>query len=218
VKAVTVAISLASAALEGIWLYYFNRRSVREAFSPADEAGLDGKSGILIGGRRVPLSIAIIGGYSLFAAICTLASIVWFPSALLFGFFLTGKAAIPFMLFFVAVYAYIGVGLLKQWKSGRTVGILFYSYSLINAAILALMPAKRFAQMSLKMTEFMAARWSLPSTPQATSTSEATMHSLLPMMRLGMIVGIVMILVILYFLVTRKNAFQPEAAAYSSVG
>ncbi len=213
VKAITATISLASAALGGIWLYYFNRRSVREAFSPVDEADLDRKSGILIGGRRVPLSIAIIGGYSLFAAICTLASIVWFPSALVFGFFLTGKAAIPFMLFFVAVYAYIGVGLLKLWKSGRTVGILFYCYSLINAAILALMPAKRLAQMSLKMTELMAARWSLPSTPQATNTSEATMQSLLPIMRLGMIAGVVTIIVILFFLVTRKNAFQSQVAA-----
>jgi hypothetical protein len=218
VRAVTATISLAIAALGGIWLYYFNRHSVREAFSPAADAGLDSKSGILIGGHRVPLSIAIIGGYSLFGAICTLASIVWFPSALIFGFFLIGKAAIPFMLFFGAAYAYIGVGLLKLWKAGRTVGILFYGYSLINAATLALTPAKRLAQMTFKMTEFTAARWSLPSTPQATSPSETTMQSLLSIMRLGMIAGIVTILVILYFLVTRKNAFQSDAAAYTPTG
>jgi hypothetical protein len=33
-----------------------------------------------------------------------------------------------------------------------------------------------------------------------------------------MIAGVVTIIVILYFLVTRKNAFQSDAAAYTSVG
>ena len=135
-RVVMATISLAFAALGGVWLFYFNRRNVSEAFSQADEGGLDSKSGVLIGGRRVPFTIAIIGGYSLFAAICTLTSMVLFPSALIFGLFLAGKSAIPFMLFFIAVYAYIGVGLLKLWKSGRTVGILFNCYWLINAVIL----------------------------------------------------------------------------------
>ncbi|HEY4900158.1 MAG TPA: hypothetical protein VIH91_04985 [Terriglobales bacterium] len=206
IRVVMAAISLAIAALGGVWLYYFNRRNVREAFFQGDAGSLHSKSGILIGGRKVPFSIAFIGGYSLFAAICTLASMVWFPSALVIGFFLTGKSAIPFMLFFSALYAYIGVSLLKLWKSGRTVGILFNCYWLINGVIFALMPAERFARISTKVAEASTTPW------PTMNTSEATLQSLLPMMRLTMIDGVVTSLVILYFLVTRKSAFHSEAA------
>ena len=207
VRAVMATGALLVAALGGSWLYYFNRLSVRMAFSRPDDGGTDSQSGLLIGGRRVPLSIAIIGGFSLFGALCTLPSILWFPAALVFGFYLTGASAIPFMLLLGAVYAYTGVGLLKLWKSGRTIGILLNCYSLINALIVMMMSKDRIAQLSGQMARALAARW--PSS----STTEADFQSLLPMMKFGMIAGVVASLLVLYFLVTRKSAFQTEAAA-----
>lgn len=207
VKTVMASISLAIAALGGLWLYYFNRGDIKAAFARVDEDGLDSVSGLLIGGRRVPLSIASIAGFSLFGALGTIPSIVWIPSAFVFGSLIVGKLAIPVMIFFCLAYVYIGVGVLRLWKSGRTVGIVFNCYWLVNVAILAVMPRERLVQMFLKMMQASATLWPTSSTPDATLQASMLQYTL-PIIRLSMIAGIVTYLIILYFLFTRKSAFQ----------
>jgi hypothetical protein len=204
VKIVMAAISLATAALGGLWLYYFNRRNIKAAFTHADEGGLDSASGLLIGGRRVPLSIAVIAGFNLFGAVATLAVALWFPNALVFGYFISGKSAVAYMILFGLVQVFIGVGCLKLWKSGRTAGILFNCYGLMNAAILLLMSSRHLAEIELQIQQASPTHW--PTMP-------TTADALLPVLRLGTVAGAVATLIMLYYLVTRRGAFQPNRTA-----
>ena len=109
----------------------------------------------MIGGRRVPVSIAVIAGFNLFGAIITIPLAVWFPAVLVIGQFITGKSAATYMILFGLVQIFIGVGLLKLWKSGRTAGILLNCYELINAAILMLMSNQRLSEIELKIQQLL---------------------------------------------------------------
>jgi len=204
VKVVMAAISLATAALGGLWLYYFNRRDIKAAFTHADQDGLDSASGLLIDGRRVPLSIAVIAGFNLIGAACILPIALWFPTALVFGYFISGKSAAAYMILFGLVQIFIGVGLLKLWKSGRAAGILFNCYGLINAAILLLMSSRRLAEIELKIQQASPTHW-----PAMSNTADA----MLSILRLGTVAGALASLIMLYFLVTRRSAFQAGITA-----
>ncbi len=204
---VMTSIWLAVAALGGVWLYYFNRRVVREAFARVDEGGLQAKPGLLIGGRRVPVSITVIAGFNLFGAIITIPLAVWFPAVLVIGQFITGKSAATYMILFGLAQIFIGVGLLKLWKSGRTAGILLNCYGLINAATLMLMSNQRLSEIELKIQQLLPTQW--PTMPKMADASVSVL-------RCGTVAGMSLSLVSLYFLVTRRSAFQPQAVELAS--
>lgn len=204
---VITSIWLATAALGGIWLFYFNRRVVREAFARVDEGGLEAKRGLLIGGRRVPVSIAVIAGFNLYGALVALPLAVWFPCAIVVGSYVAGRRASAFLIVFGLMQVVIGVGLLKLRKLGQTLAIVFNCFGLVNAAALLLMSKQHLAEIVLKIQQSAPTQWM--------AMSKAT-DGTVSILRFGNVAGMISSLIILYFLVTRRSAFQPQTAELAS--
>src|SRR5271167_4647150 len=93
VRAVMAAFPLGLAALGAAWLYYFNRASTKLYFTRADTASDVDSKGVLVGRRRIPLSIFVIAVLNLLGGIFAIPFAAWVPANLFFGFRATGMAA-----------------------------------------------------------------------------------------------------------------------------
>jgi hypothetical protein len=195
-----IAIQMAIAAWGGLWLYYFNRDATKAVFTQASHSTADDKSGVLIGGRRVPLGIVVIAVLNLCGAIFVLPAAMWTPATLLFGVLITGRAATVVMIILGALQLYLGVALLKLHGLGRTVAIFANCLWLVNAAIFFLSPKNR-------MTEFLLAAEPSWGSQSAASLPPDAMWSVL---RLCMVIAALALLVELYFLITRAKAFRDQ--------
>ncbi len=199
VRVVMVAFWIGVAALGSFWLFYFNRNAVKHAFTRS-AAGTGTTSGVVIAGRSVPLSIAIIGGLSLLGAVCCWPSLLLRTPMLLFGFSLTGSGAMVATLLIGFANGYVGVALLRLQDTGRKAAIALQCLWLVNGFAFLLMPAAKFRGFFASMP-----LWAHP-------TPVIPFESMLPLMRFGNWAGIITSLVVLYFLITRGWAFRNGVA------
>jgi hypothetical protein len=212
----------AFAALGGFWLYFFNKRSVKEQFRRGSAAEVPSApefgQGIPVGAqpamaRARPLSITIIAWLLLagcaFAPLC-----LWFDSVILpgaripvyfLGFFVFGRTAILILLVWMAIQAVAAVGLLKLREWGRLTTIALQCLGLVNVALMLGVPAQR-AKFQLLMDSMMA----------SVEPSMAQPYALTFPMWIGFALSIPIFLLILWLLVTRKKAFMPPAAEPST--
>jgi hypothetical protein len=140
------------AALGGFWLYFFNKKSVKEQFLGPQPAG-EGMVADLSGARPKarPVSILIIGWYLLissgFTPLALLFSRSFFrsqPMPLCFlGFFAFGRTAILILLVWMAAQFVAAVGLLKLKNWGRVVTIWLQVLSMANLVLAFGPPANR---------------------------------------------------------------------------
>jgi hypothetical protein len=198
--AVTLAIKIALEIFYGIvagigiwWLWFFNRRKVKEQFrgAGANVASPDNP-------LARPLSISIIGWFMLVTG-CIVVPFLFlrFPTLFL-GMVLSGWRATVAILALGAVQIVAGVGLLRLRPWARTLSICYFVFGLFNGAATFLLPgaAVRLNQ----IIEFTQARMNLPTPPQP-----SMMHV---SMLVGAIVGLALALIQLWFVVTRKEAFS----------
>jgi hypothetical protein len=198
-KVVMVVFGLGIVALGAFWLFYFNRDAVKHAFARS-AAGTGTTSGVVIAGRSVPLSIAIIGGLSILGAVCCWPSLLLRTPMLLFGFSLTGLGAMVVTLLIGFANGYVGVALLRLQNTGRKAAIALQCLWLVNGFAFLLTPAAKFKDFFANMPLWV---HPTPATP---------FESMLPVMQFGVWAGIITSLVVLYFLITRGWAFRNGVA------
>ncbi len=119
------------AALGVVWLVYFNRRQVREAFA--------GGAPLVEGGR--PVLIGVIAVLNILGApVCLLAA--WGPlPAILFGFTFHGAAKVAIYAGFGLLEGAVGAGLwqLKEW--GRRLELALLGLGAVHCLVLLVWPA-----------------------------------------------------------------------------
>ncbi len=200
-KTAMVLIQLAVAALGAWWLYYFTRAKTKLRFEG------ESNNDVMAIGRR-PLSIAILSVLSFMGLPWMLVG-AWraFPISFL-GLLAEGTGARIVYLVFAAAALYIGVGLWRLVPASRLAAIGLYIFGWVNAALFYVLPGReeRYHRM---LTESVA-MWHLPNIPQQPQQ-----------FMIGAWAGIVGTLIIsaiaIYYLVTRRYAFQPQAALPSDV-
>ncbi len=206
-------------ALGIFWLYFFNKKTVKAQFRPALQATSPvygtvpaGVAGVAPVGDVVgvteressrPLSISIIAWFLLIGgAVCILClpfAANFFPDHTIpfcfMGFFLAGRIALVVFFIWMAVQMGAAVGLLKLKEWGRVLAISLQVLGILNSLLTFGVPANRarFQQIMESMTSSMTAPMSQPP------------PFVLPAWY-G-VVGIFPILLILWFLVARKDAF-----------
>lgn len=202
------------AALGGFWLYFFNKRSVKVQFQamppvPESAAG-DSFLGVAVPAPSAsqserPLSITIIGWFlligSALAPLGLLMNRALFPGVQIpfyfLGFFLFGSSAYLVFIVWMAAQMAAAVGLLKLHNWGRVTAIALQCLGAINAGLLLVIPGHRakFQQVMEAMMASMNARMRQPA-PFVFPTW------------IGYGMAFPMILVILWFLITRRQAFN----------
>jgi hypothetical protein len=201
VKAVMACFSLSFAVLGAIWLYYFNRSATKEAFTRDDAAVGGGGPGLLIDGRRVPLSIVVIGVMDLLGSLFLLPMAFWTPATMFAGVILTGFAAKAVTFLTGAVGLYVGVGLLRLSNIARLAAIALHCWHIVNVIVMVLIPSRLAEYMRIFLDAWSHGAQS-PAYPPMTAT----------LMRASVFLAAFVPLVVLYFLVTRANAFRSRNA------
>ncbi len=206
-----VVACLLVATLGGWWLYYFNRAEVSERFSRQLAVALIGASGGHQAGTSIPISIVIIACLSLLGALSTLfLSVSWRMPAMFFLVLITGAAARAFYIALGSLHAYIGIGLLKLWPSARYLAIGLYVYGSLNCLICLLLP-QRYLREITNSSEMKG--WMTQQTAATMMNPLLQSRMLMAMMAFSLVLS----LVTLYFLMTRKAAFERAPATPASV-
>lgn len=190
VRRIMAAFYVAIGLLGVLWLYYFNRRATREAFT----AGVAPVSG----GR--PLSIAIIGWWFLIVGVLSVLLAPLRMPVTLFLWVPTGWAAAAYYVIFGGIWAYCGYGLLRLNPTARLVAIVLLCFGLVNAAVFSGFPGA-----DTRMTNLVSNYGygvTLPPT-----------HS--HFMQFVLLAGLAVVAVPLWFLIRTKPAFQQATTIVS---
>lgn len=188
------------AALAAWWLYYFNTQAVRAAFAgqPVSAIPADPVTSALPGpmGRGRPVSMTIIGALLIIGALSFPMLIVTHFPLFMFGFALTGWTAGAIALAFGVAQGAAGIGLLQLKSWGRELAIYVFSFGLVNVAASVFLPGSQ-ARFEQTIDSIYASMNFPPNIPQ--------IHFPLWFMLIG---SVPVLLVELYFVVTRKWAFE----------
>jgi hypothetical protein len=228
VRIFMVAFALAEVGVGIWWLVFFNRAKVKSQFvSPqalfpaavqyqaADAAQPPPVPQVLPAAPLPtsnapvrPLSITIIGWYLIVVSLFIPAGLIMRAPAVAFTLLLTGWQAVVYTLAMTAVLVYVGVGLLRLKPAARLVGIGYCVYSALNSGVFFLAPGAK-GRMG-KILEFQQSMF-----PWMKSWQEAypIEFDLTPFMIIGAVGGMVLLLVLMYFLVTARQAFQRPVGA-----
>lgn len=189
VRTVIAIVYGAFGLLGAVWLYYFNRRATREAFggTPSVESGR-------------PLSISIIGWWWLIAGLGTMAAAPFLQMpGTIFIWVMTGWNAVAWYVAFGAVNVYAGYGLLRLNPIARTIAIWSLCFGVVNGAVFFCFPGRE-----ARITRFMS---------HTLFGSHAVSQPQLPPMAFMMPLMVIVLAVPLWFLLTRKSAFERGTAA-----
>jgi hypothetical protein len=223
--AVTSAVRIVMGAfwlfLSGIgiwWLIFFTRAAVSGQFvaarSPAT-AGLSGPPPALSGaiqevsaipeqpGPKRPVSITIIAWLLLAGCILMPLNILVHAPAVVFTKLLTGWAASLCYLGYAVIHFFTGRGLLRLKPWARQAGIALYGFGFINMIAFYFTPGAHARMLALMESQNSMFPWFkvLPNQPQFhfDPTPFSTIFGIL---------GTVVIAVPIYFLITRRAAFE----------
>lgn len=178
------AFYLALGILGVVWIVYFTRPSTRAAFAGAVEAE-----------SVRPLSISIIAWIMIGSGLISLPmSFLRMPVALL-GVILTGWSATAGMIVLALAYVLIGYGLLHLKPEARIAGIALFALFALNGLVFAFVPNTHAKLMeAMKGSPFFVQPAGQPMPP--------------PLPSAFMLLTIPMMAVPLWFLVTRRKAFE----------
>src|SRR5215472_9013341 len=212
-----VLFYFAFSALGGFWLYFFNKRAVKVQFQ-ANQADMEFAAPKLSPGEAIsapsasqlarPLSITIIGWFLVVTSVLSPLGLL-FNGAFLsgvklpfyfLGFFIFGRSAYLILIVWMAAQMTAAVGLLKlkRWGLFATIGL--QCLTAVNAALLIGIPSSRarFQQIMETMIASMSARMPQP------------VPFVFPVW-LGLAISFPIIFVILWCLITKKQAFTSAA-------
>jgi hypothetical protein len=215
VKFGTVAFYAALGMLGVGWLYYFSQRSIRAQFgAPHDfvspPPAFAVPDGTPVGSFVVPppattpsrpVSISIIAVFMLLGAAVLPMNLLYGAPLLFFGFMISGWRAVLLAGSMSAVSLAAGIGLFKLKLWARTLAIGFAIFGLLNSLITVVIPGSqsRWDQAMQSILE----KWAIPTnTPMPHFPLWLSLAPVIPV-----------VLVELYFLITRKPAFLPRPDA-----
>jgi hypothetical protein len=189
------------AVVGGWWLYFFNSRPVKDQFrSPGAPEPISSRAWAppaaapaSVSPKR-PISITIIAYISLIGA-CVLPIIQVMHVPMMFlGFVFTGWKASLIVMGFMTVQLLMAYGLLQLEPWGRSLAIYYFNFAIFNSIISVILPGaqSRFEE----ATALMQGTTGLPASPVK-----------FPIWS-GLIFGLPMIAIQLWFVVTRKQAFE----------
>ena len=189
------------AALGGWWIYFFNKRSTKDQFLKVRIPGLEGMpGGEVISPYARPLSITLIAWWLLISGFIGVLGLSVNPPVFFLGYFFKGTYASMLMLALALVQSLIGFGLLKLRPWGRTLAIYYFQFLIFNSLTMVLIPGTqaRFEQAMSEMLSDMQGTLGTPPSP---------MH--VPIW-FGVIFAVPLLSLLLWIVVSRKDAFQAE--------
>lgn len=208
------------AALAGFWLYFFNARRVKaefqgqqstlqaaSAYFPAETSSANLAAPI----QSRPLSITIIGWFlvigSAFAPLGLLYSRAVFravpPPMFFLGFFVAGRVATLILLVWMTAQIIAAIGLLKLRNWARLATIALQCLGVLNIVLLVGIPGNRVRYQHIM--DSMMASMSMGMSQPVSFTFPAW---------LVMIASLPVFLVVLWFLIARKQAFVNHDLAW----
>jgi hypothetical protein len=218
------------------WLVFFNRPKVKAQFVPSylqAPASVSGEapyrldmpysatlpppgpdsvapSPAIVARRAAtrPLSISIIAWYMLASCLFIPVSVFLHSPTFLFTVILTGWRAAAFFLVYAALIIYIGTALLRMKPAGRLTAIGYFIFTFVNLAVFYFAPGGRARMARLMDLQQSMFRWMRSSQEVSPFSGE-----FMPFIIIGVIAGLVLWLVPLYFLVVSKPAFDKAAKA-----
>jgi hypothetical protein len=188
------------------WLIFFTRPGVKAQFVPSFPA--QGVASAPRPGER-PASITVIAILFLAGCLGLPFALLMHTPAALFVWVLTGWAATGFYLAAVALYVAIGVGLLRLKPAARLAAIGYLVFWTLNSLVFYLAPGGRERFQALLMSAQYAF---IPGMVEYQRQIGPPMD-FAPFGILCSLLGLVMLGVMLYFLITRKQAFCLSAPA-----
>lgn len=228
ISGVRIFMTSFAAGLAGIgvwWLIFFTRAKVRQQFvllrqaaarTISDALPVSTTSFVSASAPTVPtrpLSLTII-------AWLLLAGCLWLPitillryPAVVFTKVVTGWPAALYYLAAVIVHLYVGIGLLRLKPLARTIGVFYYGFVFVNMAVFYLTPGGRSRMLDLMQKSLPLFPWVRTLDWQNQMAPEFNSMPLLIAC-----LGLAGLLIPLYFLVTRKQAFEKAAAAARGFG
>ena len=187
------------AALGGWWIYFFNTSAVKDQFRSL--AATEPISSAVWAPARVapaspkrPISITIIAYISLIGA-CMLPVVQVMHVPMMFlGFVFTGWKASLIVMGFMTVQLLMAYGLLQLEPWGRSLAIYYFNFAIFNSIISVILPGAqaRFDEAAALIQ----GTTGLPASPVK-----------FPIWS-GLIFGLPIIAIQLWFVVTRKQAFE----------
>jgi hypothetical protein len=196
------------ALLGGWWLYFFNTRPIREIFrGAAATASSTWAPAVLAptempGAPKRPVSITIIAYLALLGG-CTfpILNILHLPLTFL-GFFFTGGKASLIGIGFMSVQLLMAYGLLRLEKWGRSLAIYYFNFAIFNSIISVILPGAQ-------------ARYEAAITAMQNSLSLPPSPFQFPLW-ISLVFSLPMIAIQLWFVVTRKQAFESPHGSTAS--
>jgi hypothetical protein len=205
------------AALGGFWLYFFNKESVKAQFqakqpvveSSAPQSPLGTPIVVSTASQRArPVSITIIGWFmiigSVFVPLSLLFDSAFFPGVQIpvyfLGLYFSGRSAYVVFVVWMAAQMAAGVGLLKLKHWGLFAAIGLQCLTVVNLALLIGIPGSRarFQQIMNTVMASMNPRFPHPN------------PFVFPVW-IGLASSVPIVFVILWFLITRRQAFVSSA-------
>lgn len=214
-----VSISSAMAGIGVWWLIFFTRARVKQQFLklPAAAYGagalayLDSTVAAVAPGTSTrPVSLTILA-WLLLASCLFIPLNLWFHAPAIFlTKLLTGWPATLYMVVVAALNLYIGIGLLRLKIMARKVAVAYYVFFFLNTALFYLAPGGRS-----RMTEMLQRSHSMFAgmKAQAADNQFLTQFNTTPFLMVVSVCSLIGILLPLYFLITRQQAFEQAAAA-----
>jgi hypothetical protein len=152
-----------------------------------------------------PLSISIIAWFMLVSCLFIPITLFIHPPLALFLTVLTGWQSVVFMLISGALNVYVGIALLKMKPVGRLIAIGYLIFGFLNVAVFYFAPGRSARLQKLLDLQQSMFPWTRPAQSSPFQTD------MMPFFLAGAIGGVVFCLVLLYFLVAAKPAFDRAA-------
>jgi hypothetical protein len=207
------------------WLVFFNRPKVKEQFAkpapdPAAASALPAgqlaqnmaASSVVPGAAERPLSITILAWLLLAGGLFIPLCIFLRAPAVLFTKLLTGWPATTFFLGFAVMQLCIGIGLLRLKPAARTAAIIYFAFGAVNMAVFYFAPGGHTRLLALMDSEQLMFPWMRMFQSQPQFLFDPT-----PFFLIGAVAGTVGAAIPIYFLITRKLAFEKAAAELGSI-
>jgi hypothetical protein len=204
------------------WLVFFTRPKVKQQFVPAralvtdpplappDSIASFSEPTSTPPVPQQPLSLTILAWLMLVGAVFIPFNIWLRVPGVFLLWVVSGWPAIAYFVVFGLAHLYVGVGLIRLKLMARSVGVAYYVFVFVNMVVFYVAPGARSRILDLHQ-KAQASMWWIPRAPAQTWSQDWVLST--PFRVLTVSFGLIWILVPLYFLVTRKDAFEKAAAA-----
>ena len=221
VRAVFVILPLSQLALGVWWLVFFNRRTTRTQFQPLQAVTLGSPpppplQPVAHTLRRAtpsrPISISIIAVYILIACPYMPVLLAIRAPAVLFTALVTGWVAALYYVVLLGLLIYVGIGLLRLQRTARVLGMVYLAFAILNPAAFYFAPGGHARVKQLidwEMSKFPWLQQFQANLPVQLDLTPLITTSIM----IGIVLGMVLAIVALYFLFVNKAAFHKQTLA-----